>query len=127
MHQDVQDKVIEELRQILPDQKSTVTPEDLEKMHYLDMCIQEELRLFPSVPVTARKNKKVLQLQDYEIPAGTSLVISFHQLQRNPHYWGPNADKFDPNNFSSENVEKIVPFSNLPFGSGSRGCIGMSC
>lgn len=124
MHSDIQDKVIEELRQIIPNQQTPVTREDLNKMHYLDTCIQEELRLFPSVPLTVRKNKKVLPIQNYELPVGTSIVISLHQLHRNPVYWGPNAEKFNPNNFSSENIGKIVPGSYIPFGMGTRGCIG---
>lgn len=124
MHEDVQDKVFEELTQILPNKNSTITNEDLQQMHYLDMCIHEELRLFPSVPVTFRESKQSLHLENYEIPAGTAVLISFYHLHRNPVYWGSNANKFDPNNFSPDNVAKIKPFSYMPFGIGNRNCIG---
>lgn len=122
MHQDVQDKVVEELRLIFPNKHSNVTNEDVEKMNYLGMCIQEELRLFPSIPVYGKRVDRLWKFRHHDIPKDTSIVIDVYHIHRDPKYWGPNANKFNPDNFSPENITKIKPFTYLPFG-GGKNCI----
>lgn len=124
MHQDVQEKVVEELKQIFPDKHSEVTKEDVEKMKYLEMCIQEELRMFPSVPIFGKRVDRYWKLRNYTIPKNTSIVIDVYHLHRHPKYW-QNANVFNPENFSDENIAKIKPFTYLPFGGGPRHCIGI--
>lgn len=53
--QDVQDKIYEEITAILGDDRNRpATMKELNDMKYLECCIKEALRLFPSVPVMAR-------------------------------------------------------------------------
>ena len=48
-------KVIEEQKEIFQDNYlSTVTQNDLAKMKYLECCVKEALRLYPSVPMIGR-------------------------------------------------------------------------
>jgi len=55
---DVQAKVQEELEQIFgSDKDRPVTMEDLTRMKYLELCIKESLRIYPSVPFIGRAIK----------------------------------------------------------------------
>jgi len=49
-----QEKCIAELDEIFGSDERSPTIQDLKEMKYLDMCIKESLRLYPSVPIFAR-------------------------------------------------------------------------
>jgi ABC-type ATPase with predicted acetyltransferase domain len=52
----VQKKVMDEIDEILgTDAERRFTMKDLNNMKYLECCIKEALRLYPSVPVIARR------------------------------------------------------------------------
>lgn len=50
--------------------------------------------------------------------------MSIFDLHRTASIWGPNAAKFDPNNFLPDNVAERHSHSFVPFGFGSRNCVG---
>lgn len=54
---------------------------------------------------------------------GDTLIFPTYAIHRDPKYY-PNPEKFDPERFSDQNKDKILPCSYLPFGSGPRNCIG---
>lgn len=58
------------------------------------------------------------------VPAGVDIIIPIYHLHRDPKYWGPNADNFDPENFSEEKNANRHPCSFIPFSYGPRNCIG---
>lgn len=51
---DHQDKVVAELDSIFCGDDRALTMKDLTSMKYLECCIKEALRLYPSVPIMAR-------------------------------------------------------------------------
>lgn len=67
---------------------------------------------------------------DYQIPGtdlviekGVSILVPMVGVHRDERYY-PNPDTYDPDRFSDENKNKLVPFSYFPFGAGPRICIG---
>uniref|UniRef100_A0A1B0GJT8 Cytochrome n=1 Tax=Lutzomyia longipalpis TaxID=7200 RepID=A0A1B0GJT8_LUTLO len=125
MHQDMQQKAYEEIKGVIPKTGDDVKYDDLSQLDYVERCLKETMRLFPTVPVVARKVDAPFKLDKYTIPAGTHIVIGVMEMQRNPKYWGPNADKFNPDIFLPENFEKIHPYAYIPFSAGPRNCLGM--
>ena len=61
---------------------------------------------------------------EFEIPAGITLLINFYSLHRRKDIWGENAELFNPDHFLQENIDKRPPYSFLPFSGGARNCIG---
>ena len=67
---DKQAKLREELMKILPEKKSSLTPENMKNMPYLRAVIKESIRLYPAVVGNARKTGQDIVLQGYRVPKG---------------------------------------------------------
>ncbi|XP_072381843.1 cytochrome P450 4C1-like [Diabrotica undecimpunctata] len=122
MFQDVQQKVFDELIDILgPDRRAF--PEDLPQMKYLERVIKETMRIFPVVPLLGRTLDEDIDGGDMVFPSGSSVIVGTVFVHRNPVYW-PDPLKFDPDRFLSENIAKRHPCTYIPFSYGPRNCIG---
>ncbi|EDS28996.1 cytochrome P450 [Culex quinquefasciatus] len=120
----IQDRIVEEIDEIMGgDRDRFPTMKELNDMKYLECCIKEGLRLYPSVPLIARKLVEDCVVQDYTIPAGTTAMIVVYQLHRDPAVF-PNPDKFNPDHFAPENCRGRHPYAYIPFSAGPRNCIG---
>lgn len=125
IHQDIQDKVVEELYGIFGDSERPATFQDTLEMKYLERCLMETLRMFPPVPIIARNIKQDLKLAsgDYTVPAGTTVVVATFKLHRNEKLY-PNPDVFDPDNFLPERQANRHYYAFVPFSAGPRSCVG---
>jgi len=86
--------------------------------------ISETLRKYPPAPFLTREATETVTLAGgATVDAGVRVMVSLLGLHQDPEFF-PNPEKFDPDRFSPENKEKIVPYSYLPFGEGPRICIG---
>jgi len=125
---DIQQKLYEEIQEthrILGGKK--LSYDALQKMKYMDMCISETLRLWPPAPTTDRVCVKDYYHDDgqckFKIEKDTVLTIPIVGFHRDDKYWD-NPMKFNPERFSDENKDKIIPGTYMPFGVGPRNCIG---
>ncbi|XP_062531082.1 cytochrome P450 4C1 [Bombyx mori] len=121
----IQDKVYQELYEIFDGSERALVKEDLEKMEYLDRVVKESLRLFPPVPFIIRKVLEDTRLPSGNVlPAGSGIMVSIWGIHRDPKYWGPEAEHFDPDRFLPERFNLEHPCCYMPFSSGPRNCLG---
>ncbi|XP_058141702.1 cytochrome P450 3A8-like isoform X2 [Dasypus novemcinctus] len=123
MNPDVQKKLQEEIDTALPN-KAPATYDALVQMEYLDMVVNETLRIYPITGRLTRICKKDVEIKGVLIPKGTVVIIPNFLIHWDPEIW-PEPEKFRPERFSKENKESIDPYTYLPFGAGPRNCIGM--
>jgi cytochrome P450 len=89
---------------------------------FTDATIKEVLRLHPIVPFILRRLAAPYALGGYELPEGTLVGAQPYDAQRHPAYWEAPSE-FRPARFLDA---KPDPYAWLPFGAGSRRCIGMA-
>ncbi|XP_006859934.1 PREDICTED: cytochrome P450 3A9-like [Chrysochloris asiatica] len=123
IHPEVQAKLQEEIDRALPNKKDP-DYDILFQLEYLDMVVNETLRLFPLGGRLERVCKKSVNINGVTIPQGTLVIIPTYVLHRDPKYW-PKAEEFRPERFSKDNMRKMDPYVFLPFGLGPRMCVGM--
>ncbi|XP_054083119.1 probable cytochrome P450 313a4 [Zeugodacus cucurbitae] len=125
MHPDIQERVFQEIRSVFPDGVTAVEYDDLKKLPYLDMFIAETMRVAPPIPYIGRQASQDTELcPGVTIPKDMQIVIPIYELHRRKEIWGPNANRFNPDNFLPENIAKRHPCSYIPFSKGPRNCIG---
>ncbi|KAB0799098.1 hypothetical protein PPYR_06978 [Photinus pyralis] len=124
-HPDVQEKVHQEMYAIFGNSDRSATYSDTLEMKYLERCLLETLRLYPPVPLIARKINQDVKLAsgNYTVPAGCTVIIATYKLHRNPDIY-TNPDEFNPDNFLPERCIKRHYYSFVPFSAGPRGCVG---
>lgn len=119
-----QDRVYEELEELFNSDDRDPTLFELQNLKYMEMCIKESLRMYPSVPFISRlASKDIDTFSGYRIPKGTHIHIHIYDMHHNSKIY-PNPEKFDPDRFLPENSIKRHPFAFLPFSGGPRNCIG---
>ncbi|XP_077349959.1 1,25-dihydroxyvitamin D(3) 24-hydroxylase, mitochondrial-like [Lithobates pipiens] len=120
-HGDVQEKVLDEIRAVLPPGQSP-SADHLQKMPYLKACIKESMRLTPTVPFTSRTMEEDTNLGGYVIPRGVITMINFHAMTWNEDYF-PDAREYKPERWLKPRGS-VNPFASTPFGVGKRMCVG---
>nr|WET52753.1 cytochrome P450 71D719 [Callicarpa americana] len=116
----------EEVRQVF-DGKGYVDEAEFHELIYLKSVIKETLRLHPPLPLLVpRLSSERCEINGYEIPAKTRVIINAWALGRDPKHWN-DADKFVPERFMDSSIDyKGNNLEYIPFGAGRRMCPGMS-
>jgi cytochrome P450 len=123
---DLQEKLFNEINEHYPSFDEPLTMEILNSMTYLEMCIKETLRLIPIIPFIGREVMENFDLGPCTITPGMMLVINIYSLHRRKDIWGEDAEEYNPERFSAENMANKHPYSFIPFSAGVRNCIGNS-
>lgn len=109
------------------DVKGRVDTVELAELKLLKMVIKETLRLHPPVPLLLpRECGEKCEINGYEIPEKTKVIINGWAINRDHKYW-KDAETFDPERFRDSSVDfRGSHFEYIPFGAGRRICPGMN-
>ncbi len=123
-HPDVEEKLIAEIDSISGGNADyDLQYDDLMSLTYTTQVIKETMRVYPPMPVTIRRSLKDGMLGRYRIRKGDIILVGTLAAQRDPRYWGPNADAFDPDQFAIEKVVNRPRHAFIPFSIGKRQCM----
>lgn len=123
---DVLEKAYEEVDRVLGrDIAMPPTYAQVNQLTYVSQILKEALRLWPTAPAFG-----LYPYQDeviggkYKLKKKTFVTALTLMLHRDQSVWGPDAEAFNPDNFSRE-AEAARPVNAYkPFGNGQRACIG---
>lgn len=146
----VQTAAVEEVASVLNGRAPE--PKDAQggtSLQYLEAAVLETMRVMPPAYLLGRCTAMDSTLGGYDVPAGTTILISPYVMHRDPEIWGSDSKIFRPErwlepdlngpagvNSQEESKKKskslsMVALSGmgpngayLPFGAGQRVCIG---
>ncbi len=96
---------------------------DLFKMPTLERVLSEAMRLYPPAYVLTRVACEDAEIGGYQIPKGADMVLWLYHMHHDAR-WFPEPERFDPDRFSPERRKRLPPSAYVPFGAGTRTCIG---
>ncbi|XP_026411522.1 cytochrome P450 71A1-like [Papaver somniferum] len=115
----------DEVRRVVGN-KHKLEVEDIKQMDYLICIVKESLRLHSPVPLVPRESSKSTQIAGYDIPLRTKVYINVWAIHRDVKLWD-DPELFRPERFMNNSIDfEGQEFEFIPFGSGRRGCPGIS-
>jgi cytochrome P450 len=90
----------------------------------LDLVLDETLRLYPAAWIGPRRSVRPFELAGVRVPAGVPVDYSSWASHHLPDVWG-DPEAFRPDRFAPEQRATLPRGAYVPFGGGSRSCIGM--
>jgi cytochrome P450 len=122
LHPEIEEKLHAELDSVLGGRTPTLA--DIPNLKYTKMLLDEALRLYSPVAVTAREALEDDVIDGYPIPKGSLIMLFPYATHRHPEFWEkPLA--FYPEHFTEEQVAARPRYAYYPFGAGQRICIGI--
>lgn len=120
-------KLHDEIDAVFQKNKQDISYNDLDKMQYLDMVINEAMRKYPPIGMIQRKCIKstVLPSRNVKVEKDTIIIIPIYALHRDESLY-PNPELFDPQRFDPNEIN-VQKYSFLGFGEGNRICLGKCC
>jgi len=120
-HPHVERAVLAEIEQALGGRAPNSS--DIPKLRYAAMILSETLRLYPPVGRLGRRSGTDIRIGSYLIPAGAVMFVSPYVMHRDARFF-PNPSRFEPERWTREACALRPRFSYIPYGAGSRMCIG---
>ena len=97
--------------------------DDLSRLPFAQMVLQESMRLYPPAWMVARRCVEPVPLGPYAIPEGGLIMMPPYLLHRDDRFW-PDPERFAPERWADGGGAPPHRYSYLPFGAGTRKCIG---
>ncbi len=96
---------------------------DLPKLPYALQIMKEAMRLYPPVYVFARRALHDVTLGGHAVPKGQMVLFNVAGIHRASRYFA-EPNRFDPDRFTPAAEKAMQRQTYMPFGAGSRVCIG---
>jgi cytochrome P450 len=135
-HPEVQAQLLKEIETVFP----VNAPSDYEPMYselhdlpLLTAVLYEAIRMFPPISqlINRRTTAPVTLGNDVRIPAGVYVGYNAYSTNRDPEFWGDDADDFKPSRWGTnmEEINHLYRRANskaafISFHGGKRACLG---
>ncbi len=98
---------------------------DLARLKYSDMIAREAMRLYPPAYALGREAIDEFELGGYRVPRKAQVFMFQWATQRDPRFF-EEPDRFYPERWTDDFVERLPKYAYFPFGGGPRFCVGSS-
>jgi cytochrome P450 len=119
---DVVAKLVDEQEEVLDGEVPDIDKLERE-MPYLEMVLDEVLRLYPPAWIGPRRVIKDFEFGDHGAPRGAYFAYCSWASHRIPEVF-PDPEAFIPERFTRERKAALPRGAYVPFGGGRRICIG---
>jgi cytochrome P450 len=96
---------------------------DTMELPLLNNVLLESMRLYPPNWVIKRAAREDFLLGGRPVPKGSTCMVSQYVLHREEH-WFPEPERFEPERWHNCPRSSLPKMAYIPFGVGSRRCIG---
>jgi cytochrome P450 len=119
-HPEVERRLHEEIDEVLAGKPVTV--EDLPRLTYTQQVVNEVLRMYPVWILMRRANSEV-ELGGVRLAAGQEVIVSPHALHFDSRSY-EHPERFDPDRWRPDRMRTLPKGAFIPFGAGTRQCMG---
>jgi cytochrome P450 len=118
------DELVAEQRELLRGDRPNAEQLMSGELAYLEMTLEETLRKYPPAWIGPRKSVEAFEFEGHTIPANAYVNYSSWASHHLPDVFS-EPEAFRPERFAAEAKAAIPKGGYIPFGGGSRTCIGM--
>jgi cytochrome P450 len=121
---EVVERLVDEQERVLGGRLPTAAELDGQTLPELEMALDETLRLYPPAWIGPRRSVEPFEFAGQRIPGGVPVAYCSWASHRLPEVF-PEPDEFRPERFAPEEKARLPKGAYVPFGGGSRTCVGM--
>jgi cytochrome P450 len=123
-HPDILARLLAEQDTLLPEGRPTVSQLVAGELPELEMVFEETLRKYPPAWVGPRRSVEAFEFEGHTVPARAFVNYCSWASHHLPDVF-PEPEEFRPERFAPEAAAALPKGAYIPFGGGSRTCIGM--
>ncbi|HYB22428.1 MAG TPA: cytochrome P450 [Solirubrobacteraceae bacterium] len=123
-HPHIVARLLAEQDSLLLDGRPTVAQLVSGELPELEMVFEETLRKYPPAWIGPRRSVKAFEFEGHTVPARAFVNYCSWASHHLPDVF-PQPQEFRPERFAPEAAAKLPKGAYIPFGGGSRTCIGM--
>ncbi|HEX6340559.1 cytochrome P450 [Umezawaea sp.] len=119
-HPEVERRLLAEVDEVLGGRP--VSADDVAHLVHTRRVVDEVLRMYP-IWFLMRRATAAVDIGGVRIPEGAEVIVSPHALHFDPDSH-PDPERFDPDRWSPERSRDVPKGAFIPFGAGTRQCVG---